>query len=71
MDRDKLKCSECKKDVLFEGNPYFPFCSERCQLIDLGAWLEGRYVISGNEDETGNADSSLSQENAEIKKGDV
>lgn len=23
-----------------------PFCSERCKLIDLGNWLEERYVIS-------------------------
>ena len=23
----------------------FPFCSERCKLIDLGRWLGGRYQI--------------------------
>lgn len=25
--------------------PFFPFCSQRCRLIDLGAWLDGRYAI--------------------------
>jgi endogenous inhibitor of DNA gyrase (YacG/DUF329 family) len=28
------------------GSP-FPFCSERCRLLDLGRWLDGRYVIPG------------------------
>ncbi len=26
-------------------NPVFPFCSERCQTIDLGHWLDERYRI--------------------------
>ncbi len=26
----------------------FPFCSERCQLVDLGAWLDGGYAIAGD-----------------------
>lgn len=25
--------------------PFFPFCSERCRLIDLGAWLDEQYAI--------------------------
>ena len=29
-----------------EGDPYRPFCSERCQLIDLDNWLSRRYRIS-------------------------
>ena len=24
-----------------------PFCSSRCKLLDLGAWLGGRYVVPG------------------------
>jgi endogenous inhibitor of DNA gyrase (YacG/DUF329 family) len=24
---------------------FFPFCSERCKLIDLGAWFEAKYKI--------------------------
>ena len=26
--------------------PYFPFCSERCRLIDLNGWLDGDYRVS-------------------------
>jgi endogenous inhibitor of DNA gyrase (YacG/DUF329 family) len=27
-------------------NPYFPFCCERCRLIDLGNWAAGKYVVT-------------------------
>ncbi len=40
-----MKCPICKKPVAF-GDPYMPFCSERCKLIDLGNWLDERYVIA-------------------------
>jgi len=40
-----LKCPTCKKRVRAK-NPGFPFCSERCRLIDLGKWASGAYVIS-------------------------
>ncbi|MBI4490033.1 MAG: DNA gyrase inhibitor YacG [Deltaproteobacteria bacterium] len=42
-----VKCPICQAEVSWEGNPYRPFCSERCRLIDLGAWTEGRYRIPG------------------------
>ena len=41
----KLKCPICKKPSSKE-NPDFPFCSDRCRLIDLGKWASGAYVIS-------------------------
>ena len=25
--------------------PSFPFCSERCRLIDLGRWIDGKYIL--------------------------
>jgi uncharacterized protein len=40
-----LRCPTCKKLVL-RTDPEFPFCSERCRLIDLGKWASGGYVIS-------------------------
>ena len=34
-----VKCPICKKPVEWsEKNPWRPFCSERCKLIDLGEW---------------------------------
>ncbi len=40
-----VKCPICKNLVSWKGNPYRPFCSERCKLIDLGAWASGEYHI--------------------------
>lgn len=44
-----VNCPICQAEVIWEGNPHRPFCSERCRLIDLGAWTEGRYRIPGEE----------------------
>ena len=40
-----LRCPTCRKIVL-ASDPQFPFCSERCRMIDLGKWASGSYVIS-------------------------
>jgi len=45
----KLKCPNCGKWVEYGDNPYGPFCSERCRLIDLGKWIEEEYRILGEE----------------------
>ena len=49
-----LRCPTCRKIVLF-SEPEFPFCSERCRVIDLGKWASGGYVISTpvNDPESG------------------
>jgi hypothetical protein len=41
----KLRCPICKKDVKSTGAD-FPFCSDRCRIVDLGKWASGGYVIS-------------------------
>ena len=41
----KLRCPICKKPVK-STDAEFPFCSERCRVIDLGKWASGGYVIS-------------------------
>jgi len=46
-----MRCPICKKPVPLprEGSKsppaHFPFCSDRCKLIDLGRWLDGKYQI--------------------------
>ena len=40
-----MNCPICRKEVKKE-NPEFPFCSERCRIIDLGNWASGKYVVS-------------------------
>lgn len=39
-----MKCPICKKEVA-DGEAEFPFCSERCRIIDLGNWSADKYVI--------------------------
>ncbi len=45
-----IKCPICGKDVEFYEKeklpPSFPFCSQRCKLIDLGKWLDEEYKTS-------------------------
>ena len=48
----QLKCPICKKAVAV-GAEDFPFCSERCRLIDLGKWASGQYVIASPVQDTG------------------
>jgi len=40
-----MKCPICKKEIQRE-DPEYPFCSERCRLIDLGNWASEKYVVS-------------------------
>ena len=43
------RCPTCRKSVTVpnrEQAPYRPFCSHRCQMIDLHHWFEGDYCIS-------------------------
>ena len=45
----EVECPHCRKRVPYAGNPFRPFCSERCRLIDLGAWIAEEYAIPGEE----------------------
>jgi endogenous inhibitor of DNA gyrase (YacG/DUF329 family) len=41
------RCPICKKELKSDtGTPYFPFCSQRCKLVDLNSWLSNGYTIS-------------------------
>ena len=31
--------------VEYQGNEFRPFCSERCQLIDFGAWADEEFAL--------------------------
>jgi len=53
-------CSYCRRHPIDPAWP--PFCSQRCQLADLGRWISGDYRIPGRlsdddkDDEDENAD---------------
>ena len=40
-------CSKSYKIAALDELPSFPFCCERCRLIDLGRWADGKYAIPG------------------------
>ena len=45
-----VPCPTCQRPVEWsEASPSRPFCSERCKLIDLGAWITEKHVIPGEE----------------------
>jgi endogenous inhibitor of DNA gyrase (YacG/DUF329 family) len=41
----RVRCPICRRLCGWEGNPFRPFCSERCQLTDLGSWAAEYYRI--------------------------
>lgn len=40
-----LRCPSCG-ELVQPKDEYFPFCSDRCRLVDLGKWATGAYKIS-------------------------
>lgn len=42
-----MKCPTCNKRVEWTENPFRPFCSERCKLVDLGRWVNEEYRVPG------------------------
>jgi endogenous inhibitor of DNA gyrase (YacG/DUF329 family) len=40
-----VKCPQCGKETEYSGNEFRPFCTERCQLLDFGAWANGQYNL--------------------------
>lgn len=45
-------CPICRKPLQLSPElPVFPFCSERCKVVDLGKWLSGGYRIPVPADE--------------------
>jgi hypothetical protein len=50
MSKKEILCPICQKKNSFSPtNVYRPFCSERCKLIDLGAWASETYSVPTNE----------------------
>ncbi|MDD5455227.1 MAG: DNA gyrase inhibitor YacG [Candidatus Ratteibacteria bacterium] len=59
----QIKCPQCGKKMKedkIHSSPYFPFCSRRCKLVDLGRWLDNKYRIV----------SPLNNENEKTKNDD-
>jgi uncharacterized protein len=40
------RCPICKATTDSDKDKEFPFCSERCRMMDLGNWSSEKYVVS-------------------------
>jgi len=46
-----VKCPTCGEVVKYENNEFRPFCSERCKLLDFGAWADEQYNLPAESSE--------------------
>ena len=58
MNAPRVRCPTCKREVPWtEESRWRPFCSERCKMVDLGAWFSEERAIAGEsapvDDESG------------------
>ena len=40
-----VKCPNCGKEIEYYDSEFRPFCSERCKLLDFGAWADEEYNL--------------------------
>jgi endogenous inhibitor of DNA gyrase (YacG/DUF329 family) len=50
LNAKQVACPTCKKLASYNiNNPYRPFCSQRCKMIDLGDWANENFRIPANK----------------------
>ncbi len=58
-------CPICRRAVAPRAeNVAFPFCGERCRLVDLGKWLGEEYRVPASDEN--DADGTTSDEPADV-----
>ncbi len=45
----EVKCPNCEKKFNYYDGEFRPFCSDRCQMIDLGQWFNESYAVPTKE----------------------
>ena len=63
MTLKNLRCPQCRQPTNWEGNDFRPFCSERCRLLDLGAWADETYRVTGAAQSTVDDSEEIPHEN--------
>ena len=54
-----IKCPSCGREAEYEGNKFRPFCSERCNLIDFGAWIDEEYAVPAENEGVSEEDLAM------------
>ncbi|MEO6079099.1 MAG: DNA gyrase inhibitor YacG [Steroidobacteraceae bacterium] len=53
MSAPRVRCPTCHRELAWNENfPWRPFCSERCKMVDLGAWFAEERAIGGESADT-------------------
>lgn len=60
-----MKCPNCGTPTHWQDNPFRPFCSERCKLIDFGKWADEEYRVPAEIDHS--SEQTREPEEAENK----
>jgi endogenous inhibitor of DNA gyrase (YacG/DUF329 family) len=61
----RIRCPICRKVTTWQENPWRPFCSERCKLVDLGKWASEEYRIEGKKEEVEDEEKESKDEKKE------
>jgi uncharacterized protein len=60
-----VRCPQCEAETEYEGNEFRPFCSERCKLLDFGAWADEQYALPAEISDLTPEDLEKLESNAE------
>jgi endogenous inhibitor of DNA gyrase (YacG/DUF329 family) len=64
------KCPTCDRQVPWQDNPFRPFCSERCKLVDFSKWVSEEYRVPGKSLPTDHEeDEGVREDSAEVGGG--
>ncbi len=56
------RCPQCGAIAILDtSNRFRPFCTERCKLLDFGAWINGQYTIPAVENDDDMDDAGTEQ----------
>ena len=66
----EVKCPTCGTRAVYEGNEFRPFCSERCKLLDFGAWANEEYSLPVEETSLTEEDFARIERALKEKQGD-
>jgi endogenous inhibitor of DNA gyrase (YacG/DUF329 family) len=65
-----VRCPICDRETVYEGNEFRPFCSERCKLLDFGAWANEEYNLPVEETSLSEEDVALIERAVENRRED-